>query len=326
MRIGNLIVNSQVLLAPLAGVSNRPFRVLAIKAGAAITYTEMVSSEGIFRNQTKTKEMMAFKPDEQPLGIQLFGANPEVMKKAAEVTVAEFAPDLVDINLGCPVKKVVKKNGGAAVLKDLVLTKDIISAVVEGAGETPVTIKMRTGWDDTKPVFIEAGHIAQEAGAKAVCLHARSRTKGFSGSADWNSIKQLKEALSIPVIGNGDVRTPQDAADMLEETNCDAVMIGRAAMGNPFIFKQINQYLSTGELIDEPSIKEKIEMAQLHALLMKEQFGEERGAKMMRRYLGWYVKGFKDASVLRPKLFKVNSIDDINHIFDEYLQSSHIEM
>ncbi len=322
MHIGNLNVKAGALLAPLAGVSSRPFRVLAVKAGAAVTYTEMVSSEGIIRNQEKTFEMMRFKPDEQPLGIQLFGANPEVMKQAAEVTVKKFRPDIIDINFGCPVKKVVNKNGGSAVLRDLKLTEDIIRATVEGAGETPVTIKIRTGWDDDHPVYMEVGQIAQRAGAKAVALHARSRAKGFSGSADWSSIRELKESVDIPVIGNGDAVTPQDVKRMLDETGCDAVMIGRAALGNPFIFKQIRHYLATGEILEEPSVEDKIEMARLHAQLMQEQFGEERGAVMMRRYLGWYVKGFKGASELRPQLFQVATISDIDRVFEQYLLSS----
>lgn len=320
MRIGNLNILKQAFLAPLAGVSNRPFRVLAIKSGAAITYTEMVSSEGIIRNQTRTKEMMAFNNDEQPLGIQLFGGNPETMRQAAEITAKEFNPDLIDINFGCPVKKVVRKNGGAAVLRDLVLTEDIIRATVEGAGQCPVSIKIRTGWDEANPVFEEVGHIAEKAGAKAICLHARSRAKGFSGDADWSSIKLLKKAVNIAVIGNGDIKNAIDAKNMLDETGCDSVMIGRAALGNPFIFSQINQYLETGTLIQEPTLTEKIEMARLHAQLMKEQFGEERGAIMMRRYLGWYVKGFRGAAELRPKLFSVKSIADIDKIFSDYVE------
>ena len=319
MKIGNLIVKDGVLLAPLAGVSNRPFRVLAIKAGALLTYTEMVSSEGIIRNQDRTKELMEFKSDEQPIGIQLFGAKPASMEKAAEITVKEFNPDIIDINFGCPVKKVVNKNGGSAILKDLALTEDIIRATVAGAGDTPVTIKIRTGWDEANPVYEKVGEIAQKAGAKAITLHARSRAKGFSGKADWTAIKKLKDAVDISVIGNGDVLTPRDVKKMKDETGCDGVMIGRAAMGNPFIFSQINHYLKTGEILKQPSMAEKIEMARLHAQLMKEQFGEERGAKLMRRYLSWYVKGFRGASELRPYLFQVNTIQDIDNVFDDYL-------
>jgi len=313
-------MSGQTLLAPLAGVSNRPFRVLAIRAGAAMTFTEMVSSEGIIRHQEKTLSMMAFRPDEQPIGIQLFGADPEVMGKAAAITLELFHPDVIDLNFGCPVKKVVNKNGGAAVLKDLTLTEEIIRAVVEGAGEIPVTIKMRCGWDDTSPVYCEVGQIAERSGAKAVTLHARSRAKGFSGKADWSAIKELKESVAITVIGNGDAQTPEDVKRMIEETGCDGVMIGRAALGNPFIFSQISRYLMTGELSAEPSAVEKIDMARLHARLMAEQFGEERGAIMMRRYLGWYVKGFPGATDLRPKLFAVNTVSDIDRVFADYTE------
>ena len=320
MRIGLLNLKGQVVSAPLAGVSNRPFRLLALRAGAALTYTEMISSEGIIRRQAKTLSMMEFKPDEQPIGIQIFGADPEVMSQAARITVERNNPDLIDINLGCPVRKVVKKNGGAAVLKDLVLTEEIIRATVEGAGQTPVTIKIRTGWDDTNPVYESVGQIAQQAGAAAVTLHARSRSKGFSGEADWTTIRRLKESVKIPVIGNGDARTPADAKRMLEETCCDGVMIGRAALGNPFIFKQVNHYLATGELLQEPAVRDKITMACRHARLMAEEYGEQRGIVKMRGYLGWYVKGFRGASELRRKLFQVTTLEDVIQVFEEYFK------
>lgn len=321
MRIGKLNLNGRVLCAPLAGVSNRPFRVMAVQAGAAMTFTEMISSEGLIRNQEKTRSMMAFGEDERPLGIQLFGANPETMKKAAEITVRDFGPDMVDINFGCPVKKVVNKNGGAAVLKDLGLTREIIAAVVEGAGPTPVSIKIRTGWRDENPVFLEAGRIAQEEGAAAITLHARSRARGFSGTADWSTIKRLKEAVEIVVIGNGDVRTPEDARRMLDETGCDGVMIGRAALGNPDVHRQMHHFVETGQLPGEPSIAEHIDTAKRHALLMVGEYGEKRGVIKMRRNLGWYTRGFPGATVLRPKLFQIESLSDIDSIFDEYLSS-----
>lgn len=315
------MLRGQVLLAPLAGVSNRPFRVLAARAGATMTFTEMVSSEAIIRRQEKTFDMMRFRADEQPLGIQLFGSNPEVMQQAARITVDEFKPDVVDINFGCPVKKVVNKNGGAALLRDLKLTEEIIAAVVEGAGETPTMVKIRCGWDDTAPVYREVGQIAEKCGAKAITLHARSRAKGFSGKADWTAIRQLKESVQkIAVIGNGDVLEPKDADEMLKQTGCDGVMIGRAALGNPFIFREIEHFFQTGETLGEPTVEDKINMARLHAQLMAEQFGEERGAIMMRRYLGWYVKGFPDASDLRPKLFAVDTAAAIEAVFADYLR------
>jgi nifR3 family TIM-barrel protein len=262
--------------------------------------------------------MTRFGPDEQPLGIQLFGANPEVLGGATRIVVEKRKPDIVDLNFGCPVRKVVNKNGGAAVLKDMGLTEDIICAVVEAAGETPVTIKIRSGWDDTHPVFIQAGQVAARAGVAAVTLHARSRSKGFSGKADWSDIKRLKEAVSIPVVGNGDVMTPQDARRMLDETGCDAVMVGRAAMGNPSIFKEINHYLETGRLLPPQTLADRIEMARRHSDLMAEEYGEARAAKKMRKYFGWYVKGFPRAAELRRRLVTVNSLADIDSVFAGY--------
>jgi len=322
MRIGNLILDKKVLCAPLAGVSNRPFRVLAIKAGAAMTFTEMVSSEGIIRKQEKTLSMMEFQKDEQPLGIQLFGANPESMGKAAEISAKDFKPDLIDINLGCPVKKVVRKNGGAAVLKDLKLTEEIIKSTINGAGEIPVTIKIRTGWDENNPVFLQVGELAEKWGVSAITLHARSRVSGFSGKAQWESIKELKQSVGIPVIGNGDIRTPDDALRMLNETDCDAVMIGRAAMSNPFIFRDINNYLESGKEPEPVTIEEKIDLSLVHAKLMIEEFGTERGLKMMRRYLAWYIRGFPGVSKLRPLLSKIETYDDIGNVFNDYLGGS----
>lgn len=307
-------MKGRAVLAPLAGVSNRPFRVLAIRSGAALTYTEMVSSEGIIRNQRKTLTMMEFKPDEQPIGIQLFGAKPEVMGQAAGVVVEQFHPDLIDINFGCPVKKVVRKNGGAAVLKDLHLTEDIIRAVVEAAGRTPVTIKMRTGWDDRSPVYLEVGRIAQRAGVGGVCLHARSRADGYGGRADWSAIKLLKQAVGIPVIGNGDVFTAQDARRMIDETGCDYVMVGRAAMLSPLIFRQINEYLETGRQPGDILLSERMELACLHARLMAETYGEERGIRMMRRSLVRYLKGFERATELRRDVTQVNTLADVERI------------
>jgi tRNA-dihydrouridine synthase B len=263
--------------------------------------------------------MLEFGQDEQPIAVQLFGANPEVMGQAAGMVAEEYKPDVIDINFGCPAKKVVRKNGGAAVLKDLALTRDIIAAAIEGARGTPVTVKIRTGWDDANPVYLDVGRIARELGVAAVTLHARSRAGGFSGPADWSAIKNLKQSVDIAVIGNGDITSAQDARRMFDETGCDAVMVGRAAMKNPLIFTEINHYLHTGQLLQQPSIEERIRLALDHARLMAEHYGQERGIKMMRRYLGWYVKGFRGASDLRPRLFQVCSLTDIQDIFEDYL-------
>lgn len=314
----------RAVLAPLAGVSSRPFRLLAARAGAALTYTEMVSSEGVIRGQVRTLELMRIGPDEQPVGIQLFGANPETMRRAAEIAAARFRPALIDINLGCPVKKVVAKNGGAAILKDPRLTHDIVAATVSGAGELPVTVKMRTGWDEANPVYLETADIVRQAGAKALTLHARSRAKGYSGRADWSAIRKLKETVDITVIGNGDIFTALDAARMIDETGCDGVMIGRAAMADPLIFRQVNHYLNTGRLLPEPTIREKIHLARVHARLVVRQFGERRGVKMMRYHLGWYSKGLPGASRLRPRLFQVSTLREIDELLAAYLSAQGI--
>jgi tRNA-dihydrouridine synthase B len=322
MKIGNLNLAGRVLAAPLAGVSNRPFRVLAVACGAGMTYTEMVSSEGIIRHQRKTLAMLRFQPDERPLGIQLFGARPGVMGEAAAIVVEQFKPDLIDLNFGCPVKKVVNKNGGAAVLKDLGLTRAIIAAVVDRAGEVPVTIKIRSGWDQAHPVYIDAGRIAEETGAQAVTLHARSRSGGFSVRADWSAIKRLKDAVGITVIGNGDVRSPEDARRMLDETNCDGVMIGRASMGDPSIFARINHYLETGALLPLPSLAETVATVRRHTRLMVEVYGEISGPKMMRKHFGWYFRGFGGASALRQRLLGTKTAAEIENVLDELLQMS----
>lgn len=305
-------MTGQVLAAPLAGISNRPYRVISIKQGAAMVFTEMVSSEAVIRHQEKSLAMARFKSDEQPLGVQLFGSTPQVMGEAAAILNRRVNPDLIDINFGCPVRKVVNKNGGAAVLKDIALTEEIIRAVVEGVPDKPVTIKIRTGWDDANPVFIEAGQAAERAGAKAVTLHARSRAKGFSGKADWSRITELKKAVGIVVIGNGDVKTPEDARRMLDETGCDGVMIGRAALGDPFVFGRMKNYLETGKTGGEPSIADKVYMSRLHAKLLVEEFGEERGCRMMRKHFCWYFKGFARASDVRKALIKTSTLDEID--------------
>jgi tRNA-dihydrouridine synthase B len=321
MDIGNLNLSGNLFLAPLAGVSNRPFRLLARRYGADLVFSEMVSAEGIIRTQERTLDMMKFTPDEQPIGIQLFGANPVSLKEAAAITAEQLKPDLIDINFGCPVKKVVKRNGGAALLKDLDLSQKIIEGVVSGANGIPVTIKIRSGWDESNPVFVQIGRIAEEAGVSAISMHARSRAGKYESKADWDTISQLKDSVSIPVIGNGDIRCPEDAKNMIKQTNCDGVMIGRAAMSNPMIFQQVREYLSDGVVSTKSSTEDMIALALEHTRLNVESFGPIRGIKKIRRQLGSYVCGFHGASKLRPLLHLVNSIEEIELLFDNYLKN-----
>ncbi len=314
-----MTIAGRLFLAPLAGISNYPFRLLARKYGASFCYTEMISADAIARNQEKTVRMLDMAADEHPVGVQLFGSLPEYIARAVKV-VENSGPDLIDLNIGCPVKKVVKKNGGAALLKNPTLAGEIMSAAVENSS-LPVTIKIRTGWNKNSDTYLKLGKIAEKAGIAAIAFHPRSRSDGYKERSDWSKITLLKKEVSIPVIGNGDIKTPQDAEAMLSQTGCDAVMIGRAAMRNPYIFSQINEYLDNGNLLPELSIQEKIKLTLEHARLMAKQFGERIGILMMRKHLAWYTKGMQGGADLRRQLFTVETYKDICNLFDKYLNN-----
>ena len=316
MKIGNLNLDSLVFCAPMAGVSTAPYRLFARRFGAAVVYTEMVSSHGLAHNSLKTKKMLEFTEAERPLGIQLFGADPDIMHRAAEI-VAQSNPDLIDLNFGCPVKKVVRKNGGAAVLKDLGLTRALAEAAVS-ASDIPVTVKLRSGWDESTKVFAQAGIVCEEAGVKAIALHARTRSRLFSGTACWDDIRIMKNSVSIPVIGNGDITCGQDAALMMEETGCDAVMVGRAAMGNPWIFREINHFLTTGRPLPPPSLQERIDLVLEHARMLIESFGESSAMFKMRHHTAWYTKGWPGAATLRQDIYRMTTYEQLSRILCEY--------
>ena len=324
MNIGNLNVTGRALCAPMAGISDPIYRLLARRLGAVVVYTEMVSANGLVRENRKTAAMLHFDEAERPIGLQLFGADPDVMHQAARLASA-MAPDLIDINFGCPVKKVVKRNGGAAMLKDLGLTRALVAAVVAGS-TVPVTVKLRSGWDEETKVFAEAGRAAAEAGAAAVTLHARTRSSLFGGRACWDDIRRLKEAVAIPVIGNGDVVTPQDALRMIEETGCDAVMIGRAAMGNPWIFREVNQYLETGRLLPPPTLEEKIELILEHARLLMAAHGERTALLKMRGNLAHYSRGWRRAGQLRQTMMKIETFASLQELLRDFIAPSQPEI
>jgi tRNA-dihydrouridine synthase B len=299
----------------MAGISSMAYRLLARRFGAAVVYTEMISSHGIFYNSKKTNELFEFTEAERPLGIQLFGADPQVMYQACRI-VARVKPDLIDLNFGCPVKKVVKKNGGAAVLRDLGLTKALVQAAVAGS-DCPVTAKLRSGWDELTKVFAAAGKVCEEAGAGAVTLHARTRSTMFGGPACWDDIKRLKETVAIPVIGNGDITCGADAARMIAETGCDAVMIGRAAMGNPWIFREANWYLETGQTPPPPPAEEKEAVILEHARMLIARYGEERAMFKMRHQVAWYCRGWSGAAAIRQQAYRMTTYAQLEELLRE---------
>lgn len=293
----------------MAGVADSAFRLVAKSWGASIVFTELVSADGIVRNSPKSYRLFQFLPEERPIGIQLFGSEPEIMARAA-VEVEKVRPDFIDLNFGCPAKKVVARGAGAAVLKELPRMRAIVKAVVSTV-PTPVIGKIRSGWDDKRIVAVQAAKILEEEGACAVTVHPRTQKMKFKGKADWEIIRQVKESVSIPVIGNGDVMSPVDAKKMIEATGCDLIMIGRGALGKPWIFRQIDHYLETGEIMEEPNNKEKIEICIRHYNLAIKLLGEERAVKEMRKHIGWYVKGMSGSSRFRKEIFSLTDVEEV---------------
>ena len=302
MQIGKLNIQTPILLAPMAGVTDYPFRVLCKAQGAGVVYSEFVSAHGIIRENAKTWQMIKFTDFERPIGIQIFGDTPEVMSRAAKMVVDKFSPDILDINYGCPVPKVTKRGAGSAALKDLCLMDDITAAVVEAVPEVPVTVKMRAGWDSTSIVVPEVGQRLEAIGVKAIALHPRTTKQSYNGSADWSLIKQLKEATAVPVIGNGDIKTPDDVMHMFEQTKCDAVMVGRSALGNPWFFKEAIALYKGKSVPQPPTMKERISGCRQHFDHMIDWHGERTATNMMRKHFGWYIRGFSGAGNYRKAL------------------------
>lgn len=318
MRIGNLEIYPNVILAPMAGITAHPFRVICKRHGAGLVVTELISSHAIHYRNQKTYGMFDWTDEERPAFCQLFGGDPDTMAEAAQV-VAERGADGVDINMGCWVPKVAKTGAGAALLKDLCQAEAVVRAVVNAVPNVPVTVKVRSGWDPRDVTAIRFAKAAADAGVKAITVHARFASQGFSGTADWSIIGQVKEALGdrIPVVGNGDIETPQDAKRMIEQTGCDAVMVGRAAMGNPWLLERIGLYLETGALTPEPTLEERIAVAREHARLQIAQMGEDIGSKELRGLLGHYFKGIPGAPHIRRALAAVRTLAEVEALLDE---------
>jgi nifR3 family TIM-barrel protein len=306
-------------LAPMAGVSESPFRRLCRRFGADVVVTEFLSAEGIRRENPATVSKLRFGPDERPIGVQIFGADPVGMAEASAFVTDVFQPEFIDINFGCPVKKVVKRNGGSGCLKDLGLVQEIIRAVVKST-HLPVTVKTRSGWNEEQRDPVGIALRMQDAGARAFTLHARTRTQMYSGSARWEEIAAVVDALDIPVLGNGDIKTAEDAVRMQRMTNCAGIMIGRGAFGQPWIFDQTRDLLEGRPMRPEPSVEARFAIALDHANMVENYEPDRKGAALeFRKHLGWYCKGLPGSAELRKKLHAVTSLGEVEGIFAEYL-------
>ncbi|MFW6207002.1 MAG: tRNA dihydrouridine synthase DusB [Gemmatimonadota bacterium] len=311
-------------LAPQAGVSESPFRRLCRRFGADVVVSEFVSADGIIRNPDRSHDYLRFAPEEHPIGVQIFGSDPGMMADAAAYVEESYGPDFIDINFGCPVKKVVKRNGGSGCLRDLDLVASVVRAVDE-ATSLPVTAKIRSGFDEVTRDPVRIGRICQDAGARALCIHPRTREEMYSGEARWSEIRDLVEALEVPVIGNGDVRSGKDALRMKDETGCAGIMIARGSHGSPWLFRQARAALEGGEVPEDPAVAERFAVCLEHARNAI-AFGEdpERSVLEFRKHLGWYTKGLPDGRKLRQELFQVTRLDEMEVLLEGYLEECRI--
>lgn len=316
-KIGDVEIDNRVVLAPMAGVCNSAFRLTVKEFGAGLVCAEMVSDKAILFNNPKTMNMLYIDENERPLSLQIFGGEKESLVEAAVYVDQNTTADIIDINMGCPVNKIIRCEAGARWLLDPNKIYEMVSAVVEKVNK-PVTCKMRIGWDDNHIYAVENAKAAERAGASAISLHGRTRVQMYEGKADWDIIRQVKEAVNIPVIGNGDVTSPELAQKMLDETGVDAVMIGREALGNPWMIYRTVHYLETGELMDEPTVKEKVEIALLHLRRLVELKGEKVGVMEMRKHASWYLKGVKGNGKARKALNQANTEQEMIDILQNF--------
>lgn len=318
MKIGRFTTESNVFLAPMAGVTDLPFRKICRRCGAGLVYSEMISAKGLYYNDKKTAQLMRIDEDERPCALQIFGSDADIMAEVIPKFM-EFKPDIIDINMGCPTPKIVNNGDGSALLKTPEKIGEIVRKVSD-ASPVPVTVKIRKGWDADSINAVEAAKIIEQNGAAAIAVHGRTREEFYSGQADWDIIRQVKNAVQIPVIGNGDIRTAEDAKRMIDTTGCDAVMIGRGAQGNPFIFRQVNEYLKTGKITYSPTPREKLLQMTEHIEMLIEEKGEYIGIREARKHIAWYIKGLNGSAKLKSVVFQIDSADEMRKCLTEYIE------
>lgn len=316
LKIGNVELNNNIILAPMAGVTDLSFRKICKDCGAGLVETEMVSSKAIYYNDEKTLKMINTQGEKRPVSMQIFGNEPDIMAEAAKFL--QDKADIIDINMGCPAPKVVKNGDGSKLLLDLDLVGEIVSRVVS-VSKVPVTVKIRKGWDDEHIVAVEAAKVIERAGASAITVHGRTRTQFYTGTADWNIIKEVKEAVSIPVIGNGDIVSGKTAEKMFETTGVDGIMIGRATLGNPWIFNEVISYLN-GDFYAGPTKQEVLDTIIRHYEMLAEEKGEYTAVREMRKHIAWYIKGMKDASVMRNEINQIEDMHEVIRILKSFFE------
>lgn len=315
-KIGNITINNRIVFAPMAGVSNISYRQIIKEMGAGLIYSEMISTLGITHNGKKTLDLINFEESERPISIQIFGHDTESFVTAAKYIEENYHPDIIDINMGCPVPKVaIKSQAGSALLKNPDKIYEIVKNIVDNTN-TPITVKIRSGWDEKNINAVEVAKKIESAGASAIAIHARTRSQGYSGNANWDIIKQVKEAISIPVIGNGDIKTIEDAKKMLETTKCDAIMIGRKTLGNPWFIKECVEYIENNKIIDKPTNKEKIEMIKTHYKLLKKYTNEKQALLEIRTHALWYLKGIPNVKETKNEIVQAKSEEEFINILN----------